>query len=143
MGEPEGTWSQVKRKGRRLRHVEKLTDDGASKIDGLRPNANPEYSVDDIFQHHEKLKRKFDESSCWGDVRKQIDTLASEKALPTITKAVCLGTGPYDPADGSSQARRTAHIQTAAFGAVVDHLSRSSSIQHFAFTMIFLFLFDD
>lgn len=132
MGEPEGSWSQVKRKGRRLRHVAKPADEGASKLESdiLRPNPNPEYSVGDIFQHHEKLRQRFDESSCWGDVEKQIDSLVSEKTLPTIKKAVCLGTGPYDPADGSSQAKRTAHIQTAAFCAVVDHLRRSSSIQH-------------
>ncbi|KAK4170436.1 hypothetical protein QBC43DRAFT_197399 [Cladorrhinum sp. PSN259] len=122
MGESEGAWSQVKRKGRRLRHITSATSDEVSKTDGLRPNPNPEYSVSDISQYHEKIKQKFDESRCWSGLKEQIDSVASKKKLPTITKAVCLGTGPYDPADGSAQARKTAHFQTAAFCAVVDHL---------------------
>ncbi|KAK3991231.1 hypothetical protein QBC44DRAFT_55433 [Cladorrhinum sp. PSN332] len=122
MGESEGGWSQVKRKGRRLRHVTNTLDGEVSKIDGLQPNPSPEYSVSDLLQYHEKIKQKFEESACWSGVKEQIDSVASKKKLPTITKALCLGTGPYDPADGSSQARRTAHIQTAAFCAIVDHL---------------------
>ncbi|KAK4230992.1 hypothetical protein QBC38DRAFT_277064 [Podospora fimiseda] len=125
-GDSEGGWSQVKRKGRRLRHVPNASavtvNDEVSKADGLRPNPSPEYSINDLLQYHKKVKQKFDESNCWLGVRERIDSVASKKKLPTITKAICLGTGPYDPADGSSQARRTAHVQTAAFCAVVDHL---------------------
>lgn len=125
METPEGEWNQVKRKGRRLRNVPTPTNIAADSLsDGIRPNPNPELSVDDLSKYHETVTQDGHISHWWGQVREVLDSSLSKPNPPTITKAVCLGPGPYEPSNGSSKARRTAHMQTAAFRFIVDHLSR-------------------
>ncbi|KAK4185738.1 hypothetical protein QBC35DRAFT_453970 [Podospora australis] len=115
-----GEWNQVKRKGRRIRNVVQSTSQDNDAPSALQPNPNPEHSVTDLVGYHEKVSKKFKESSCWENIEKLFSFVLSNHEKPVITKAVCLGTGPYDPYDGSAQARWTAHMQTAAFNAVVE-----------------------
>ncbi|KAK4197122.1 hypothetical protein QBC40DRAFT_334278 [Triangularia verruculosa] len=122
MTDSGGEWSQVKRKGRKLRNVSKSLADENVPSDSLQPNPKPEYSIDDISKYHDNVSKKFKESSCWDQLQKLLDSARSSHHIPCVTRAVCLGTGPYDPADGSSQARRTAHMQTAAFCAIIDKI---------------------
>ncbi|CAP67719.1 uncharacterized protein PODANS_1_16090 [Podospora anserina S mat+] len=121
MADTGAEWNQVKRKGRKLRHVSKPVADEKAPSDNLQPNPNPEYSIGDLSKYHDGVTRKFEQSACWRKLEKLLDSaLSSRQQLPRIARAVCLGTGPYDPADGSSQARWTAHMQTAAFCAIIN-----------------------
>ncbi|KAL1840115.1 hypothetical protein VTJ49DRAFT_771 [Mycothermus thermophilus] len=119
MGSDGNDWVQVTRKGKRR----------AAPIipDVLRPNPNPELSVNDILKYHNSLLRNTQTIDWWKRLGPALDD-ASRKpgSLPLITKAVCLGTGPYDPENGSITARRTAHMQTATFRHIVHHLESLS-----------------
>ncbi len=126
MAGQEGEWNQVKRKGGRLCNIPAPTNNAADSLsDGIRPNPNPELSVDDLWQHHDKVVQDAQASEWWEQVRQVLESASNTPNRPVITKAVCLGPGPYEPANGSSVARRTAHLQTAAFCFIVDHLSWS------------------
>lgn len=118
-------WNQVKRRRGRLRNIPTSIDGVADSLsDGIRPNPNPELSVDDLWKYHEIAVKDWQLTEWWGQLR-QVLELASDKARrPVITKAVCLGPGPYEPSNGSVKARKTAHVQTAAFCYIVDHLSQ-------------------
>ncbi|KAK0737373.1 hypothetical protein B0T21DRAFT_163216 [Apiosordaria backusii] len=122
MADSGGEWNQVKRKGRKLRHVSKPVADENAPSDNLQPNSKPEYSIDNVAKYHDNVSKRFEESPCWDELQKLLESAFSSHKIPHITKAVCLGTGPYDPADGSSQARRTAHIQTVAFCAIINQI---------------------
>jgi hypothetical protein len=124
MAGQEGEWNQVKRKGGRLRNIPAPTNAAADSLsDGIRPNPNPELSVDDLWRYHETITKDSQTSEWWEQVRQVLESATSRPDRPVITKAVCLGPGPYEPSNGSSKARRTAHLQTAAFCFMVDHLS--------------------
>ncbi len=117
-------WNQVKRKGGRLRNIPAPTNNAADSLfDSLRPNPNLELAVDDLWQYHETVTKDSQTCEWWKQVQHVLDSASSTPNRPAITKAVCLGPGPYEPANGSSFARRTAHLQTAAFCFIVDHLS--------------------
>ena len=125
MTQQDGEWSQVSRKRGRIRHVPKSkTEVDESKENGLgiRPNPNPEFTVSDIQKHHDTARQEWQISDCWKTLKDLLTTALSESDNPRITKAICFGPGPYDPANGSFAARRTAHMQTAAFCAIVDFL---------------------
>lgn len=110
-----------------MRHVPKpKTDVDETKENGLgiRPNPNPEFTVSDIQKHHDTAKQEWQISDCWKSLKDLLATALSESNHPPITKAICFGPGPYDPSNGSFAARRTAHMQTAAFCAIVDFLGR-------------------
>ncbi|KAK3955720.1 hypothetical protein QBC32DRAFT_22841 [Pseudoneurospora amorphoporcata] len=125
MTQQVGEWSQVSRKRGRIRHVPKPKPDvDESKENGLgiRPNPNPEFTVSDIQKHHDTARQEWQISDCWKTLKDLLATALSESNRPHITKAICFGPGPYDPSNGSFAARRTAHMQTAAFCAIVDFL---------------------
>ncbi|EGO52112.1 hypothetical protein NEUTE1DRAFT_90058 [Neurospora tetrasperma FGSC 2508] len=125
MPQQDEEWSQVSRKRGRIRNVPKpKTDVDESKENGLgiRPNPNPEFTVSDIHKHHNTARQEWQISDCWKTLKDLLATARSESNHPLITKAICFGPGPYDPSNGSFAARRTAHMQTAAFCAIVDFL---------------------
>lgn len=127
MTQQDGEWSQVSRKRGRIRHVPKLkTEVDESKENGLgiRPNPNPEFTVSDMHKHHDTARQEWQISDCWTTLEHLLATALSDSSCPHITKAICFGPGPYDPSNGSFAARRTAHMQTAAFCAIVDFLGR-------------------
>jgi hypothetical protein len=127
MAGQDGEWAQVKRKGGRLRNIAApTTNDAADSLtDGVRPNPNPELSLEDLSKYHETVTKDWQSTEWWEQVRQVLESASSKPDRPVITKAVCLGPGPYEPSNGSSKARRTAHLQTAAFCYIVDHLSPS------------------
>ncbi|KAK3298718.1 uncharacterized protein B0H64DRAFT_385911 [Chaetomium fimeti] len=122
-GQDDGEWSQVKRRGGRLRNIPAPTNEAAdSLVDGIRPNPKPELSVNDLWKYHESVNQDSQSTEWWEQVRQLLDSILTKPGRPAITRAVFLGPGPYEPSNGSSVARRTAHMQTAAFSYVVDHL---------------------
>jgi hypothetical protein len=125
MAKQEGEWNQVRRKGGRLRNMPSPAEGPAdSVLDGMRPNSNPELSVDDLWRYHQAVSKDSEISEWWQQVRQVLDDASNRsRNLPAITTAICLGPGPYEPSNGSARARRTAHMQTAAFCSIIDHLS--------------------
>ncbi|KAK3372313.1 hypothetical protein B0H63DRAFT_484327 [Podospora didyma] len=135
MAAQEGEWNQVSRKRGRLRHIpttaQKPTTGGTESYSllGLRPNPSPEFTVSDIQRHHETACQDWQASQCWQVLQEILLAAAAAETRPTITKAICLGPGPFDPSNGSFAARRTAHIQTAAFRSIVKTIAGSQSCQ--------------
>ncbi|KAK4234200.1 hypothetical protein C8A03DRAFT_18848 [Achaetomium macrosporum] len=128
MGRQEGEWNQVRRKRGRLRNILSPADGLAdSVLDGIRPNPNPELSIDDLWRYHQTLRKDCEVSEWWQQVRQVLEDASNRRPkTPVITTAVCLGPGPYEPSNGSSKARRTAHMQTAAFCSIIDFLKSRS-----------------
>lgn len=125
MAGEEGEWTQVKRKGGRLRNVPAPATNAAadSAAYGILPNPNPELSVDDLWRYHKTATNDWQVLEWWERMKGMMELLRNQPDRPPITTAVCLGPGPYEPSNGSAKAKRTAHMQTAAFCFLVDHLS--------------------
>ncbi|KAK0733822.1 hypothetical protein B0T26DRAFT_633521 [Lasiosphaeria miniovina] len=125
MAGKEGEWNQVGRKHGRLRHIAKASNpvtlalEPGLDLGGLRPNPNPELTVSDIHRHHEAATQDWNSSECWKSLQAILLEATAAQGRPIVTKAVFLGPGPYDPSNGSFAARRTAHMQTAAFRSIV------------------------
>ncbi|RYP49287.1 hypothetical protein DL768_004970 [Monosporascus sp. mg162] len=120
--EPQEEWTQVRRKSRR---------NAGSKAPQQQPKAplrkpttsgaTTRLSVSEIQRDHERFSREWQESSCQRQLR---DLIASRTGRPTTTvsQAVCLGIGSFDPEDGAWEVKRRAHIQLAAFLSIVGEL---------------------
>lgn len=133
----DGEWNQVSRKRGRLRNVPapKLKEKSKAEAEaattellGVRPNPSPDFTVDDILSYHEAVRQEWENSDCWRTLSKTISNALSGQNRPVMAKAICLGPGPYDPSNGSAAARRTAHMQTAAFRSIVGTLGMHSVI---------------
>ncbi|KAK4096367.1 hypothetical protein N658DRAFT_511280 [Parathielavia hyrcaniae] len=123
MAEQSGEWNQVQRRGGRLRNLPKPENKAAVSLsDDLRPNPNPELSVDDLLKYHKSAAESWRTSAWWAQVRQILESALGKPTCPVITKAVCLGPGPYEPSNGSHRAKWTAHMQTAAFCFLVEDL---------------------
>ncbi|KAK3900496.1 hypothetical protein C8A05DRAFT_35861 [Staphylotrichum tortipilum] len=121
----DGSWNQVARKRGRLRHLPAptTTNEAADSLaDGTRSNPYPELSVDDLWRYHQTVTKDWQTTSWWEQLHHVLESASAKTGAPSVTTAVCLGPGPYEPSTGSARARRTAHLQTAAFCAVVEYL---------------------
>lgn len=124
MANEQGQWSQVKRKWGRLRNAPAPTDIGAGSLaDILRPNPSPELSVDELWRYHEMVTQHCQASEWLKKLRGILESVSTSQHCPVITKAVCLGPGTFEPTNGGSHERRTAHVQTAAFCSIAEHFS--------------------
>ncbi|KAK1750299.1 hypothetical protein QBC47DRAFT_426308 [Echria macrotheca] len=111
-------WNQVRRKNGRKRNRAE-----PRQPTGIGPNPSPELSIDDIREYHNGIARDWLASDSWQALLGILMTATSPQRRPLpICKAICLGPGPFDPANGSTAIRRTAHIQTAAFVSIVSAL---------------------
>ncbi len=124
MTEENGEWNQVSRKRGRKRTEPRQQD----QLLGIQPNRNPEFTIDEIRKCHEAVVQDWEASDCWRDLQKILLNVSSAPNRSSISKAICLGPGPFDPANGSRPIRRTAHMQTAAFSAIVANLGRASCL---------------
>jgi len=118
-----GEWSQVKNKRGRGRKF--AVENPKDELMGTKPNENPQFSVDDMQNYHEIVQRDWFASDCWKELHQILSDATSKPNRPLIDKAICLGPGPYDPSNGSSLVRRTAHMQTVAFESIVTALGRA------------------
>ncbi|KAK0656222.1 hypothetical protein B0T16DRAFT_317047 [Cercophora newfieldiana] len=129
MGQGDGEWNQVTRKRGRKPAIEQQQPKGELEglLGGIRPNPNPELTVAEIRKYHESVDQEWRLSGCWETLQKALLTgCATPDDGPLITSAICLGPGPFDPANGSLLVRRTAHMQTAAFTSIVANLESQS-----------------
>lgn len=122
MGQEGDGWNQVSRK-RGRKSAQRPTHD--SELPGLGPNPNPGLSLTAIHKYHEKVSQDWLESDCWGALQTTLRDAFPACNRPAITKAVCLGPGPFDPANDNVSIRRTAHMQTEAFRSIVANLGRA------------------
>lgn len=118
MGAQEGEWCQVKRKKGRLHTI---TPEAQNDL--RLPNPSPELSADDLRRYHGNIVHKWLQSEWWKKVLDTWEQALNKSSPPVITTAVCLGPGPFEPKSGNLKMRLTAHIQTAVFCSLVDHLS--------------------
>lgn len=121
MANTDEEWNHVSRK--RGRKPAQKTSPG--RTSGLCPNPHPELSVDEIRKYHEGVVQDWQASDSWRSLQEILVAMSSGPKQPPITKAVCLGPGPFDPINGSLSIKRTAHMQTAAFGSIVANLGRA------------------
>ncbi|KAI0010833.1 hypothetical protein F4779DRAFT_276169 [Xylariaceae sp. FL0662B] len=119
---PEGEWTKVRRKSRRI--------PGPSNRHNV-PSSHPHHppipiprtlslSVSDIEKDYARTREQWTASSC----HQQLKALLVSRGSPSpISQAICLGLGSFDPDDGAWEAKRRAHVQLAAFLSITEHLS--------------------
>ncbi|KAK0632938.1 hypothetical protein B0T14DRAFT_560576 [Immersiella caudata] len=131
MGQEEGEWSQVTRKrGRTVpeqqqQHQQQQLKDQAL-LSGIHPNPKPELTAAEIRKFHDQVDQEWRISGCWQKLQEALLEGCATPDGPLITAAICLGPGPFDPANGSLLVKRTAHMQTAAFWSIVANLESQS-----------------
>ncbi|KAK0749144.1 hypothetical protein B0T18DRAFT_323946 [Schizothecium vesticola] len=123
MGQEGDGWSQVSRKRGRKPAQRSTRDD---ELPGLGPNPNPGLSLAAIQKYHERVSQDWLESDSWEALQATLRDAFPACNRPSITKAICLGPGPFDPANDSVSIRRTAHVQTEAFRSIVANLEYQS-----------------
>lgn len=113
-------WTHIVRKGRRNTKRILRNPPTAGSVDNFRPNSAPTLSVSDIQAEHEQV------TAAWRGTPacEQLCALvrSSADACVNVRRAICLGLGAFDPADGAWVARRRAHVQLAAFLTMVKTL---------------------
>jgi hypothetical protein len=123
MGQEGDGWNQVSRKRGRKPAQRSTRGD---ELPGLGPNPNPGLSLAAIQKYHERASQDWLESDSWEALQVTLRDAFPACHRPSITKAICLGPGPFDPANDSASIRRTAHMQTEAFRSIVANLGRLS-----------------
>ncbi|CAN8099895.1 unnamed protein product [Discula destructiva] len=142
----DGEWTRiVRKKGKGINSRKKLhttapppqpPPPAAGPVENFQPNAAPKLSVADIAAEHANIGAKWRASSsaCYVRLRALIQANAAASSsrgsngggCVAITRAICLGLGAFDPADGSWVARRRSHVQLAAFLAMVEALEEAT-----------------
>ncbi|KAK7699560.1 hypothetical protein SLS64_011513 [Diaporthe eres] len=114
-------WTRIVRKGKKLsRKEEVLRLPVGGPPENFHPNRSPQLTVDDIKADHHKVASKWRATKCYEQLCCTIR--GNSSSHEKITRAVCLGLGPFDPEDASWSAQRRSHIQLAAFLAMVEVL---------------------
>ncbi|TGJ79246.1 hypothetical protein E0Z10_g9510 [Xylaria hypoxylon] len=123
--EPQEAWVKVHgRRGRRSRNKPVPIGSIPSKL-VVSP---PSLSLEQVKQDHDRLAGQWKSSPSYGQLQ---ELLSSHTAIisGSVTKAICLGLGTFDPPDGAWEQKRKAHIQLAAFLAIVEHLQSNANHQ--------------
>lgn len=126
----EVEWTHVGRRNGRLRH--QPASHSREPPDVVVPNPEPSLTCADIRTAHGTLRREWRDSDACALLRQLLSDEAD--SLPAVSKAVCLGIGSFDPANGSWRARRTAHFQLEAFLSMVESLRTSRSTRSCCFS---------
>lgn len=121
-------WTRIIRKGKKLGRKQQQHQPqsqphhppAAGPAENFQPNPSPQLSADDIDTAHHKIASKWRTSEAHEKLRALIKANASSHV--SISRAVCLGLGAFDPDDGSWLAQRRSHIQLAAFLTMVREL---------------------
>ncbi|KAI1329995.1 hypothetical protein F5Y16DRAFT_61976 [Xylariaceae sp. FL0255] len=83
----------------------------------------PSLTLEQVKKDHERFAGQWKSSSAC--VRLQ-QILSSNEPGVQVEKAICFGLGTFDPPDGSWDVKRKAHVQVAAFLAIVEHVGLQS-----------------
>lgn len=117
----QNDWVKVhRRKGRRTRPSATAPPAPASSVSlSIPAPSTPSLSVEQVKQEHDRISDQWKSSS---SCRRLQELLSSHSTSSSVTKAICFGLGTFDPVDGAWEQKRKAHIQLAAFLAIVDYL---------------------
>ncbi|KAI0873275.1 hypothetical protein GGS24DRAFT_501978 [Hypoxylon argillaceum] len=128
MSDPtEEVWVKV---NRRKGHRSKTAISTVSSATPL-PN-NPTLSLEQVQQDHDRIATQWKSSPSYGQLQALLSrhTPGPNNSVAAVTKAICFGLGSFDtPPDGSWERTRTAHVQLAAFLALVEHLQSKTGCQ--------------
>ncbi|GAW15555.1 hypothetical protein ANO14919_049690 [Xylariales sp. No.14919] len=123
--EPQEAWVKVHgRKGRRSRNKPAPAASISSKL-VVSP---PSLSLEQVKQDHDRLAGQWKSSPSYGQLQELL-LRHTDSTSSSVTKAICFGLGTFDPPDGAWEQKRKAHIQLAAFLAIVEHLRSNASHQ--------------
>ncbi|OTA99617.1 hypothetical protein M426DRAFT_16292 [Hypoxylon sp. CI-4A] len=118
--DPQEQWTTVRRKGRRppkshqhaaAPNTPTVTPGSGDRLSSL--------SISDIQRKHQRTMDQWKPSVCCHQLK---EIITSQHHSPTVTRAICLGLGSFDPEDGSWKGKRRAHVQLAAFLTMVEQL---------------------
>lgn len=116
-------WITVPRKGRRN---PKTAISYSSHDNFSRPNppSSSSLSASDIEKEHQRIAAQWEASSSCRQLQEIVASRASSRC--SISNAICLGLGSFDPENDSWDSKRKSHVQLAAFLCMVEQLQRSS-----------------
>lgn len=111
-------WTHVKPKSNRgKRRVDDtavaVQEPSLPRTEGLRP---PE----ELDADYHKIRSQWEASPCDRHLRDIVATRALSS--PSVTRAVCLGIGTFDPADGAWEAKRRTYVQLIAFLVMIEEI---------------------
>lgn len=120
----EGQWTRVQPKKGRSRRPRPTHD---RREMAAPPNPAPQLDLQQLIQDHDRISAAWRASPAHAKLRDVIR--ANLASHVTLTKAVCLAVGSFDPIPERHANKRTAHVQLEAFRAVVEILGlRDSNI---------------
>lgn len=120
-------WTHVTRKSRKSRA--KKAPSHTAHINSLpvTPRTDNLRSPSDLEADYRRIRDRWEAEPPCSRLRELVSERASR--LRTVSRAVNLGVGTFDPADGSWEAKRSAFVQLAAFLIMVEELGQQLS-QH-------------
>lgn len=120
----EELWTFVKTKrGHRNRKAHKAEHHVDSETP--LPRSGPLRSASDIAAEYHKVRADWELTPCCAAIRGLIQQHAAQ--LDSVSEAICLGIGTFDPADGAWEAKRRTYVQLIAFLVMVDELGMPSN----------------
>lgn len=121
--EEDGQWTRVKpKKGSSRRRP---AGPGARDF-GTPPNPAPQLDLQQITRDHDRISAAWRESQCHAKLRDLVNSNVASHV--TLTKAICLAVGSFDPIATLYHQKRVAHVQLEAFRAVVEMLGLCDTI---------------
>ncbi|KAI0542810.1 hypothetical protein GGR58DRAFT_171956 [Xylaria digitata] len=121
--EPQEAWVKVhSRKGRRSRKKPTPIGSVSCKV-VVGP---PSLSLDQVKQDYDRFSSQWKSSPSHGQLQELLSSRTNDTSS-VATKAVCFGLGTFDPPDGAWEQKRKAHVQLAAFLAIVEHFQSKAS----------------
>lgn len=92
----------------------------------VKPRTSNLRSVDEIEKEFDKVRAEWLDSKCCTELRDLVRKQSLGKG--TISKAICLGVGTFDPEDGAWAQKRISYHQLIAFTVIVEELGEYSSL---------------
>ncbi|KAI3318797.1 hypothetical protein HD806DRAFT_302818 [Xylariaceae sp. AK1471] len=118
--EPQEGWVRVRRRKGRRTGGGAVTAPASSIFSSAPVPSTPSLTLEQIKQNHDRFSDQWKSSpSCC-----RLQELLSSHTTGTrkVTKAICFGLGTFDPADGSWEQKRKAHVQLTSFLTIVEHV---------------------
>ncbi|KAJ2990319.1 hypothetical protein NUW58_g3009 [Xylaria curta] len=88
----------------------------------------PSLTLEQVKRDHGNLAEQWKSSPSYRQLQELLSLHTASTGI-SVTKAICFGLGTFDPPDGAWQQKRNAHVQLAAFLAIVEHLQGKTGNQ--------------
>ncbi|KAJ3509507.1 hypothetical protein NM208_g15658 [Fusarium decemcellulare] len=119
---PQEEWTHVTRKSRKSRRANQPSSHSHANSLPIVPRTEGLRSPSDLESDYLRIRTRWEtEPPCL-----RLRELVAEKAghLKILSRAVNLGVGTFDPADGAWEAKRSAFVQLTAFLVMVEELEK-------------------